>query len=79
MMRRLDKTILTDEDIDYIRDEKEAWEEVERFVSEYYEEGLKEGKIETLKQILRNPLLPDGLAEQIKQQLADITKQSEVI
>ncbi|MCP4107146.1 MAG: hypothetical protein GY749_16665 [Desulfobacteraceae bacterium] len=43
MMTRLDKTALTQDDLEYIRNEKESWEEVRRYESGHFEEGRKKG------------------------------------
>lgn len=89
MMRRLDRTVLTEEDLSYIEREREAWEEVRRFVGEHYnegmrqgrEEGLKEGElkgqIKALRELRKNPGISDGLARQIEQQIADLTEMLE--
>ena len=50
IIRRLNKTILTNEDLEYIKREKDSWEEVKRYDMEHYEEGLKEGEIKGLKE-----------------------------
>ncbi|MCP4702006.1 MAG: hypothetical protein GY862_34885, partial [Gammaproteobacteria bacterium] len=46
MMRRLNKGELTKEDMEYIADEQEAWEEVARLERGYYEDGRREGREE---------------------------------
>ncbi len=43
MMNRLDKTVLTDDDMEYIRTEKEGWDEVRRYERGHYEDGRKDG------------------------------------
>ncbi|MCP4352726.1 MAG: hypothetical protein GY795_45300 [Desulfobacterales bacterium] len=53
MMRRLNRTALDDDDLAYIEREKEAWEEVQRFVSEYYEEGKETGRYEGIRDTVR--------------------------
>ncbi|MGB0387259.1 MAG: hypothetical protein ACPGWR_20765 [Ardenticatenaceae bacterium] len=46
MMKRLNQSMLTEEDYEYIEHEQEMWEEVARLEQEYYEEGRKEGEKE---------------------------------
>jgi len=91
MIRRLNKSILTNEDMEYIKQEKESWEEVKRYDMEHYregkkdgrEEGLKEGEIKgeikTLMSILKNQSLPEDFINNIKTQLVDLNKQLEEI
>jgi len=95
MMRRLDRTTLTDDDLAYIEKEREAWEEESRFVNGYYEDGVRDGmekvmkkgmengeikgRLGALRQLSENPALPDELSEQIKQQIADLTKKLEEV
>jgi hypothetical protein len=50
IMRKLDKTKLTNEELEYIKRERESWEEVERYDKEHYEEGLKQGEIKGRKE-----------------------------
>ncbi|MCP4344348.1 MAG: hypothetical protein GY795_02345, partial [Desulfobacterales bacterium] len=50
IMIRLDKTALTQEDLEYIRNEKESWEEVRRYESGHFEEGRKKGAKEGRKE-----------------------------
>jgi len=50
MIRRLNRSELTDEDLDYIRQEKESWEEIKRYDMEHYEEGKKEGRKEGIEE-----------------------------
>ncbi|MCP4106256.1 MAG: hypothetical protein GY749_12070, partial [Desulfobacteraceae bacterium] len=50
IMIRLDKTALTQEDLEYIRNEKESWEEVRRYESGHFEEGRKRGAKEGIKE-----------------------------
>ncbi len=58
---------------------REAWEEFEMFIDEYYGEGLKEGEIRgqiiTWEQLLKNPSLPGELAEQARLRLSDLKEQ----
>jgi hypothetical protein len=87
IMRKLDKTKLTDEELEYIKRERESWEEVKRYDKEHYEEGLKQGlqegeikgKIEVLKTILKNKSLPDDFINSTKTEVAALTKQLEEI
>jgi len=44
MIRRLRKDDLTDEDFNYISDQKKNWEEVARMERGIYEDGKKEGE-----------------------------------
>ena len=44
-MRRLNKGKLTKEDIEYIADEQEAWEEVAHLEQGYYEDGRRDTAI----------------------------------
>jgi len=46
MMRRLNKSMLTNEDWSYIEDEAESWREVERWERGYYESGKRDGRRE---------------------------------
>ncbi len=52
MMIRLDKTALTQEDMEYIRNEKESWDQVIRYERRHYEEGIKEGSKRIAKKLL---------------------------
>ncbi len=83
MMRRLNRTVLTDDDVAYIEKEREAWEEVSRFVNEYYEDGLREGRedglregSEALRHLLSHPDVSDDLAEQIREQIGHLTRKT---
>ena len=51
MMRRLNKEKLTKEDIEYIADEREGWEEVARLEQGYYEDGRRDGREEGKEEI----------------------------
>ncbi|KPA16731.1 hypothetical protein MHK_003076, partial [Candidatus Magnetomorum sp. HK-1] len=95
VIRRLNNSILTDADLEYIKQEKESWEEVKRYDMEHYEEGKKEGKkegreeglkegeikgeIKTLKSILENQSLPEEFINSTKDKLAALNKQLEKI
>ncbi|MCP4153774.1 MAG: hypothetical protein GY757_38970 [bacterium] len=50
MMRRLNREDLTDDDFQYIEEEKELWEEVERLETNMYQSGVKDGKREGRKE-----------------------------
>jgi hypothetical protein len=45
MIRRLNKSELTEEDYEYIENEAEMWREVERLERGYYEDGLRDGRL----------------------------------
>jgi len=87
VIRRLNKSILTDADIEYIKQEKESWEEVKRYDMEHYEEGKKEGlkegeikgEIKTLKSILENHSLPEEFINNTKNKLKTLSKQLDKI
>ena len=49
MIRRLNKSTLTEEDYEYIDNEDEMWEEVERLERGYYEDGRREGVYEGIE------------------------------
>jgi hypothetical protein len=50
MIRRLNKGVLTTEDISYIDREEEMWAEVERWEMGYYQVGVADGRKEGLKE-----------------------------
>ena len=66
MMRRLDSSILTDEEIEYIEIERESWEEVNRHDRGHFEDGLKEGREEG-----REGGLKEGREEGLKEGLRE--------
>lgn len=49
MMQRLDRTELTNEDLEYIKEEKVSWDEIERLEAGMYEMGVKDGNKKGLK------------------------------
>ena len=53
IMKRINKKELTEDDFFYIENEKTIWEEVERFERQIYEDGKKEGKEKTTKEIAK--------------------------
>lgn len=46
MIRRLNRGGLTEEDVEYIENEQEMWEEVVRLEQGYYERGHREGGLD---------------------------------
>jgi len=53
IMKRINKRLLTEDDFLYIENETEIREEVERFERQIYEDGIKEGKEKTTKEIAK--------------------------
>ena len=87
IIRRLNRTILTNEDLEYIKREKDSWEEVKRYDMEHYEEGKREGlkegeikgEIKALKAIITNNSLPEDFINSTKDTLAALNKQLDEI
>lgn len=50
MIRRLNKSELTEDDYEYIESETEMWQEVERLERGYYEDGLRDGRLSGIKE-----------------------------
>jgi hypothetical protein len=67
VIKRLNKTDLTEDDIIYIDDEKEFWEESERFEKGIYQNGKKEGRKEGKKEGIK-----EGIKEGRKDMAIDI-------
>lgn len=52
IMQRLDQSQLTEQDKQYIIDEREMWEKVSKFGQDFYDDGRKEEKLKIAKNLL---------------------------
>ncbi|ETR69357.1 MAG: hypothetical protein OMM_09671 [Candidatus Magnetoglobus multicellularis str. Araruama] len=83
MMRRLNQSALSEEDIQYIHNEHESWEEVRRFEEELMDKGMQKGmekgiiigEINALSTMLNNPSLPQSVINDSKERIQVLNDQ----